>query len=523
MYESPMHQPPMRQPPMRETRIREPGTILPRRDEAARHTSLRRALEATALALASVLCGCAIGPNFKRPAMETPQQFKNATATTSTAAPPDQWWTMFHDPMLDQLINEVDVSNQNLAEASAAYDEAVAAVTEARASFFPSLSASASAERVKSGAGSNTFASVGSVSVAPNTGGGNTYSTYQLSGNATWELDVWGQLRRELESAKETARADLANIANARLAAQNELAAAYLELRGADAEIALLDSSVKAYQRTLDITTNRYKAGTVAKSDVLEAETSVFTAQQQQAATRLQRAQLEDAIAALIGKPASDFHIVPASSWNATIPAIPVGVPTTLLRRRPDIMAAEHNVASANAEIGVQEANYFPQLTLTGSYGFLSSSLGTLFEAVNRTREAALSASDTLFNFGSTQAKVTQARAEYRQSVAAYYQTILTAFQDVENDLAAIDWDRQQYDIIKKDSDAADENERLTLNEYKAGTVDFTTVVVAQAAALSARVSLAQITVSEQTAAVSLVTDLGGGWKPAAAVQTAAR
>jgi NodT family efflux transporter outer membrane factor (OMF) lipoprotein len=477
-----------------------------------------------ALLLAAALCSCAVGPNYKRPVMETPQHYKNAIATTSVASPLDQWWTMFHDPMLDQLINQVDVSNQNLAEAAAAYDESVAAVSEARSTFFPSLGVSASAERVKSGAGANSFSTLGSTGSPGSTGpGSSTYSTYQLSGTATWELDVWGQLRRELENAKETARADLAEIAYARLSAQDQLATAYLELRGEDAETALLADTVTAYQRTLDITVNRYKQGTVAKSDVLEAETSVYNAQQAQAAAQLARAQLEDSIAALVGRPASNFHIAPRKDWNTTIPNFPTGVPTTLLRRRPDIMAAEHNVAAANAEIGVEEANYFPQLTLTGSYGFLSESFGTLFEAVNRTREAALSASDTIFNFGGTQAKVAEARASYRQSVATYFQTILTAFQDVENDLASIDWDKKQYDILKENSDASDENLRLTTNEYKAGTVDFTTVVVAQTAALSARLSLTQMKVSEQTAAVSLVTDLGGGWKTAAAVQAAAR
>ncbi len=492
--------------------------------ETPRYGATGVAARLTALLLATSLCSCAVGPNYKRPVMQTqtPQHYKNALATTSTAPPPDAWWTMFNDPTLNQLINEVDVSNQNLAEAAAAYDEAVAAVSSARSTFFPSLGVSANAERIKSGAGSSTFGSAGTFGAGAGSSSGTT-SEYQLTGTATWELDVWGQLRRELENAKETARADLADIAYARLSAQDELAAAYLELRGADAEIRLLDDTVKAYQRTLEITSNRYKQGTVAKTDVLESETSVYGAQQQQQATRLTRAQLENAIAALIGKPASDFHIAPVSNWNPVIPSIPTGVPTTLLQRRPDIMAAEHNVAAANAEIGVEEANYFPQLTLTGSYGFLSGSLGTLFEAVNSTREAALSASDTLFNFGGTQAKVAQARAAYRQSVATYFQTILTAFEDVENDLAGVDWDKQQYDTLRKDSDAADENERLTLNEYKAGTVDFTTVVVAQASALSARLSLAQITVSEQTAAVSLVTDLGGGWKPAAAVETAAR
>ncbi len=450
--------------------------------------------------------------------MQMPQHFKNALPTASTATPTDRWWTLFQDPMLDQLVEQVDVSNQNLAEAVAAYEETVAAVQYARSSFWPSISANASAEKLKSGAGASTVSSFGTTVPGAGSGSG-TQSSYQLSGTATWELDVWGQLRRTLEQAEATKHADLADLAYARLSAQNELAAAYLELRGEDAEIQLLADTVTAYQRTLQITQNRYKIGTVAKTDVLEAETSVFSAQQQEAASRLARVQLEDSIAALVGKPASDFRIAPRAQWNTTIPVIPTSVPSALLQRRPDVVAAEYNVVAANANIGIQEAAYFPQLTLTGTYGFLSTSLGTLFKAVNASRDAMLSASDTIFNFGGTQAKVAEARATYHQQVATYFQTILTAFQNVENDLASIDWDKQQYDILKQDSTAADENERLTLNEYKAGTVDFTTVVVAQASALSARLSLAQIEVSEQTAAVSLVTDLGGGWTTAAAAK----
>jgi NodT family efflux transporter outer membrane factor (OMF) lipoprotein len=481
-----------------------------------RSAQVTAALLATALSAA--LCSCAVGPNYKRPVMETPEHYKNAVANTSSAAPPDRWWTLFHDPTLDQLIEQVDVSNQNLAAALAAYEQSVAAVQLARSSFFPSLGASGSAEHLKSGSGGAPVQGVGG-GFAPAANGAKSPSTehiYDLSGTATWELDVWGQLRRTLENARETSHAQLAELAYARLSAQNQLATAYLQLRGEDAEIQLLGGSVTAYERTLQITQNRYKVGTVPKTDVLQAESSVFTAQQEQAASRLARAQLEDAIAALTGKPASDFHIAPRTPWNTTVPDIPTGVPSALLQRRPDVMSAEHNVAAANAEIGVQEANYFPQLTLTGTYGFLSTSFGSLFKAVNASRDAVLSASDTVFNFGGTQAKVAEARATYRQEVATYFQTILTAFQDVENDLASIDWDKQQYEILKQASDAADENERLTLNEYKAGTVDFTTVVVAQTAALTARVSLVQMEISEQTAAVALVTDLGGGWTTAA-------
>lgn len=466
-----------------------------------------------------VLCGvglasCAIGPNYKRPASESAQHFKNASSPAESAAqrPPDRWWTLFHDPMLDQLIEQVDVSNQNLAQAVAAYAAAAAVVRQARAELFPSFGANASGTHVKSGGRTGSAATFGSVTVNTPGTSGSSYSIYQLTGSASWELDVWGKLRRTLEQAKETARANLADLANARLSARSQLAIAYLELRGADAEHQLLAGTVQAYQRTLTITQNRYRVGTVAKTDVLQAQTQLFTAEQQEDAVSLQRAQLEDAIAALVGRPASNFHIEPRNEWNIPVPAIPTGVPSDLLRRRPDIVAAEHQVAAANANIGIQEANYFPSLTLTGSYGLVSSQLGTLLNAANSTTQFALTGSETLFNFGLTQAQVAQARAEWQQSVASYRQTILSAFQAVENDLAATDWDKKEYDILKQASAAADENERLTLNEYKAGTVDYTTVVVSQTAALSARLSLAQMAVSEQTAAVSLVTDLGGGW-----------
>jgi NodT family efflux transporter outer membrane factor (OMF) lipoprotein len=481
-------------------------------------SSLRNSL---LLLTTCALAGCAVGPNYKRPTTVAPEHYKNVVQPAPTGVPADRWWTLFHDDLLEQLINQVDVSNQNLAAATAAYAEAIAVVKQDRAAFLPSIGATANVTRVKSGSGTSPTASVGTVGVAaPSTGRSSTTSTiYQFTGSATWELDVWGKLRRTLENASENARAQLADLASARLSAQAQLAIAYLQLRGADAELKLLEGTVDAYARTLQITRNRYTVGTAPKTDVLQAETQYYNAQQQQAATALQRAQLEDAVAALAGKAASDFHIAPRDEWNIPVPEIPAGVPSTLLERRPDIQAAEHDVAAANANVGVQVANYFPSFTLTGSLGFLSEAVGKLFNAANLTREAALSGSQTVFNFGGTQAQVAQARAVWDQSVATYRQTVITALQSVENDLAAADWDRKQYELLQQSSQAADENERLTLNEYKAGQVDYTTVVIAQAAALSARLSLAQSTVSRQTAAVSLVTDLGGGWTTAAAAK----
>ena len=469
-----------------------------------------------------LLGACAVGPNYHRPATVAPPRYKNAVpAATGQSVPeqppPDRWWTLFQDETLTQLIEQVDVSNQNLAQAAAAYAQAEAVVRQDRAAFLPTVSVDASATRVAGGSRTGTAATVGSVAVTtPGSSAGRSTTLYQVTGSASWELDVWGRLRRALESSRETAHADLADLAAARSSAQAQLATAYLQLRGADAELTLLQATVAGYERTLQITRNRYAVGAAPKTDVLQAQTQLLNAQQQQAATSLQRAQLENSVAALTGQAASDFRLAPRETWNIPIPQIPAGVPTTLLQRRPDIKAAEHLVAAANASIGVQEAAYFPAFTLTGTYGFLSSTVSRLFEAANASRQAALSGAQTVLDFGATRARVAQARAQYDQAVATYRQTVIAALQSVENDLAASDWDRRQYELLQQSSQAADETERLTLNEYKAGTVDYTTVVVAQAAALSARLALAQITVSRQTAAVSLVADLGGGWTPAA-------
>ncbi len=473
---------------------------------------------AALLSIAALLAGCAVGPNYKRPAAETPARFKNAAPAQATAAStPDDWWTLFQDPELNDLIRQVDVSNQNLAQAIAAYDQAEAAVRAARAAFFPTITADATATRVGGGSRTNSFATIGSVGVGTSGSSGGGSTIYQVTGSASWELDVWGRLRRSLQNAKATAQASAADLASARLSAQGQLAAAYLELREADAERRLLTATVDAYRRTLDITRNRYRVGTAPKTDVLQAETQLYSAQQQEAALRLQRAQLENSIAALIGRPASDFHLAEREEWNIPVPDVPPGIPSTLLERRPDIVAAERNVAAANATIGVQEAAYFPSITLTGTEGFLSTTLSHLFEKTSESRQGALGLSETLLDFGATRARVAEARAAYAQTVAVYRQTVLTAFENVENELAATSWYRQEYDLAKQASEAADETERLTLNEYKAGTVDYTTVVVAQTAALSARRTLAQLALSRQTAAISLITALGGGWKPATA------
>ncbi len=461
----------------------------------------RAARSLVPVAVATLLAGCALGPDYKRPDAAVTEHYKNPV-DTATPAPPDLWWTLFNDSVLNDLEQQVEVSNQNIAQASAAYMQARAVVRQDRSNLLPSIGMTGGVTR--SGNGAPTVPGFGT------TGSG---TTYQLAASTDWELDVWGRLRRTLENAHASAQASAADLANAKLSARSQLAIAYLQLRGADAQRRLLSDTQVAYARTLTITENRYKAGTAARTDVLQAQTQLYSAQDQEQAEVLQRAQLENAIAALVGKPASGFTVAPLDNWDIPVPPIPAGLPSELLQRRPDVSVAERQMAAANATIGVQETNYFPAITLTGSYSFLSTAVSTLFDKASSSHSIGGSLSQTLLDFGGRRAQVDQARNAYAQAVASYRQTVLTAFVDVENDLAAADIYQKEFDIRTKNSEAADLNEQLTLNQYKAGTVDFTTVVVQQTAALNSRLQLAQMRVSRQTNAVTLITDLGGGWK----------
>jgi NodT family efflux transporter outer membrane factor (OMF) lipoprotein len=460
------------------------------------------------------LQACAIGPNYRRPDVATPTQYKEVATSAAAAAAqissPPQWWTFFNDATLDDLEQQVNVSNQNLASSEAAYRQALAVVSEQRASFFPTISVDGGVTRSGGKGRSRTGTTVGSggTTVTNTTGS----QIYQAGASAGWELDLWGRLRRGLENAHALAEASAADLEFAKLSIQGQLATAYLQLREADAEQRLLADTVSAYQRSFQITQNRYNAGAVAKTDVLQAQTQLANAQDQLAALELQRAQLEHAIAALVGKPASDFSIAAQDNWQTTFPEIPAGVPSTLLQRRPDIASAERRVAAANASIGIEEADYFPSLTLTGAYDFISTSASALFKSANASHSAGASLSEALFNGGATRARVAGARAAYDQSVADYRQSVLTAFQDVEDQLASSRILTQQYELRRQASEAADETERITMNQYRAGTISYTDVVVTQTAALSARRALATIALDRQTTAVSLITALGGRW-----------
>jgi NodT family efflux transporter outer membrane factor (OMF) lipoprotein len=423
------------------------------------------------------------------------------------AAPRGPWWSIYDDPVLDSLQRQVEVSNQNLKAAEAAFRTASALVGEARAGYFPTLTANASAQR--SGQGKGTSPSRSGFSTA-----GRTFTEYDLSAAASWVPDVWGRIRRSVESATANAQASAADLASARLSAQALLATDYFQLRIDDELKRLLEDTADAYERSLEITRNRYAQGVAARSDVVQAQAQLETTRAQAIAVGVQRAELEHAIAVLVGKPPAEFSIAPAPLEMA-VPVIPPGLPSTLLERRPDIAAAERIVAASNAEIGVAVAAYYPDITLSASYGFVGTALSSLLQASNAVWAFGPQVAATLFDGGLRSAQVAAAEATYDQSVANYRQTVLTGFQQVEDNLAALRILAQQAEVQATAVKDAEEAQRLILNQYKAGTVAFTSVITAQATALASEQVALDIMASRLAASVALVEAVGGGWNAA--------
>lgn len=446
---------------------------------------------------ASLLAGCAVGPAYQVPTTPAPAAFKAAEGWVP-AAPADTlergpWWKLFNDPVLTALMQQVEVSNQNVAAAVASYAQARALVAEQRAALFPTVNLGLSGER---------------------SGGKETESAsrYRLNIGGSWEPDLWGRLRNGVTSARAGAQASAADLAAARLSAQGELAANYFSLRQMDVQRALLAQTIDGYQRVATITRNRYDAGIVGKSDVLQSQTQLANAQADNLSLTRQRAQFEHAIAILVGKAPAEFTLA-AAPWTANVPEIPVVVPSALLQRRPDIAAAERDVAAANARIGIARSAYYPSIGLTGSLGSGGSKVGDLLSASTLLWSFGASLAQSVFNAGATRAGVAGAEAAHQVAVARYRQTVLAAFGDVENQLVASRVLGQQQALRRQASEAADQVEQQMLNRYKAGQVGYTEVVQAQATALSARRALVQSQADRQTTAVALIQSLGGGWQ----------
>jgi NodT family efflux transporter outer membrane factor (OMF) lipoprotein len=457
-------------------------------------------LQSTAIALAcAALAGCAVGPNYVRPSAPLSPTFKEADGW-SAAAPADtldrgDWWTLFGDPILTGLEAKVQVNNQNIIAAEAGYREARTLVAEQRAGLFPTVDLTGSG--AKSGSGGS---------------GASTSTQYRASIGATWEPDIWGAVRRGIESASASAQASAAQFAAAQLSAQGELATDYFGLREADAEIAIDQATVAAYQRSLTIAQNRYNAGVTVRGDVYQAQTQLANAQADLAGLDQQRSNFEHAIAVLVGEAPGNFTLA-AAAWVGTVPAIPAVVPSTLLQRRPDIATAERKVQAANAQIGVQTAAFFPTVSLTGSYGFAASELGHLISSSSSLWSFGGSIAETLFDGGARIARVKQAKATHDQAVAQYRETVLEALRNVENELAATRVLARQADLRRQASVAADAAERIVINQYQSGHISYTDVVSAETTAYGARRAVAQSAAQRQTTAVALIQSLGGGWK----------
>ena len=471
---------------------------------------MRTQLIIFSLGIGALLAGCAVGPNYQRPTSVDISGYKEAEGWVP-AAPADAldrgpWWLLFGDPLLDELQSRVQVSNQNVAIAVAAYAQARALVREQRASLFPVVSLDAGASR--SGSGSDSRA-------ASLSSGGRVGNNYQLSIGGSWEPDVWGRLGRAAQGASAVAQASAADLASATLSARGELAINYFALRQTDAQKALLEATLTGYQRTLEIAQNRYTAGIAAKTDVLQAQTQLASAKAEDAGLVRTRAQLEHAIAVLVGEAPGNFAIAPQAyaAWKPVVPEVPAGVPSTLLQRRPDIAAAERRVASANEQIGIAKSAYYPSLSLRASYGFGASTVASLFNASSSAWSLGLSAAQALFNAGATGARVEGAQAAHEQAVARYRQTVLVAFADVEDQLATTRVLLTQQALRREASLAADQVEQQVLNRYRSGQVSFTEVITAQATALNARRALVQAMADRQTTAVALIQSLGGGWQ----------
>lgn len=459
----------------------------------------------------ALLTACSVGPDYVRPTVVSPPVFKEMSGW-KVAQPQDhisrgKWWELYGDPTLSGLAEQVTVSNQNLALAEAKFRQARALVHSARAAYFPTITAGASFLRsLKS---SNVSGSTPASKTASPT------SDFLIPVNITWEPDVWGRVRRTVEAGRAGAQASAADLEAVRLTLQSELVQDYFQLRTLDAQKKLLDMTADAFRKSLELTNNRYASGVASRLDVLLAETQLRNTEAQSIDTCVQRAQLEHAIATLIGKPASVFSI-PFMPLDALPPDVPVGLPSGLLERRPDIAAAERRIAASNAQIGAAEAAYYPTITLTASAGFEASDISHWLLWPNRFWSFGPSITETLYDGGLRGAQTEQARAVYDGSVASYRQAVLTGFQEVEDNLAALRILEREAQVQGEAVKSAQQSVVVTTNQYKAGTADYLAVIVTQAAALSLERTAIDIVGRRMTASVLLIKALGGGWDASA-------
>ncbi len=453
--------------------------------------------------------GCAAGPDYERPAAPAPGAFREIPAGWKEAEPRDEiararWWELFGDAELNALAERVESGNYSVAAAAARYRAAQAAVAISRSGLFPTVDADASVTRSRSPRGA-----IGGTTA------GRHFTNFSAGVSASWEVDLWGRVRRDLEAAGAEAEASAADLAAARLSLQAELATSYFRLRLLDVQKRLLEDTAAAFARARELTENRYRAGVAARGDVVQADAQLKSAAAQALDLGVERAQLEHAIAILAGLPPSELTIAPRPDYTAALPPIPPGLPSALLERRPDVAAAERRVAAANARIGVAQSAYFPQLLLSASLGYRSSEAASWLSAPSRFWSLGPALAQSLFDAGLRRAQGEQALALYDATVADYRQVTLSAIAEVEDNLAALRILGEEAGLQEAAVRAAQESLRITLNQYRAGTVGFLDVVQVQTALLEEQRASANLLNRRLAATVALVRALGGGWQQA--------
>jgi NodT family efflux transporter outer membrane factor (OMF) lipoprotein len=456
-----------------------------------------------------VFSGCAVGPRYSRPATAAPPEYKELPPNWKTAQPNDQiakgnWWEVFQDPQLNALEQQINVSNQTLKSAQAQFEQARALFRINRSAQYPNVTAGISATR------NHQSVNRPNGRLAPT----NSYTDLQLPVDASYEADVWGRVRRTVQAARANAQASAADLESVSLSLHAELATDYFQLRALDAEEQLLNSTVSAYEKALELTQNRYSGGVASQVDVAQAQTQLETTRAQAIDLGVQRAQLEHAIAVLVGQPAPTFS-VPGSALDNTPPVIPAGLPSDLLERRPDIAGNERRMAVANEQIGIAEAAYYPTITLNATGGFEGSSITNWFNGPSGFIAAGASALGTVFDAGRRRAVTDEAKASYDQAVANYRETVLGAFQEVEDNLAALRLLENEAKTQDVAVTSAEHSLTLSANRYKGGVATYLEVITAQSTALADQRTAVEIAGRRMTASVALIKALGGGWNAA--------
>jgi NodT family efflux transporter outer membrane factor (OMF) lipoprotein len=468
------------------------------------------------LSVATMLVsGCTVGPNYHKPAAPTAPAFKESAVVPppnlpdggwKQVSPNDSalrpnWWEIYQDPQLDKLEQQVAVSNQTLKASYEQYMQARAAIQVYRAQYFPTVSAGPSAARDRQSQNRPLYVN----------GSKTTYNDLFLQGQVSWEPDLWGNIRRQVEAQRATAQATAADLANVDLSLRSELALDYFELRGLDTQQRLLDTTVQQYEQYLELTKARFAGGVATDSDVALAQTQLDQTRAQAIDVGVARAQYEHAIATLTGVPASSFSLPPAP-LDLALPQVPVGVPSQLLERRPDVAAAERRANAANAQIGVAIAAYYPTINISGAGGFESKNVGTLIQGPSSLWSLGGSAVELLFDAGRRHAITEEARDVYEQNAANYRQTVLQAFQEVEDNLSGLRILNSESVAQQRAVDSARRSLDISTNRYKGGVTTYLEVITAQTTQLSNERTAADITTREFAASVQLVKALGGGW-----------